>query len=447
MKRLRKKPVSVSTSLVTGFLVIILIGATLLSLPISSKSGEFTSFFTALFTATSATCVTGLVLVDTYTHWNSFGQGVILVMIQIGGLGFMTMATLFSFILRRKITLKERLVMTNALNISSVSGVVRLTKRILYGTFLFEGVGAFILSLRFIPEFGILGGIKRGIFLSVSAFCNAGFDILGHNTQFNSLTDYVTDPVVNITIALLIILGGVGFFVWGDIIGTKRRYSTHTKITLIATSVLLVSGTFLFLLFEYNNPLTIGDMTFFEKLLASFFQSTTTRTAGFNTISQADLTDSSLFLTYIFMFIGGSPGSTAGGIKTLTIAILILVAIRLVSGRTKVTLMSRNINNRVIMNSLSIFIIGISCVAVGILALTYLEPFPFDAIIYEVVSAFATVGLSFGITGQLTMLSQMILMVLMFLGRVGVLTLGFSLFMGHKKDSKISYPDGVILIG
>ncbi len=442
----KKKPLNVSAKIVLAFLGIIFIGAILLSMPFSSASGQATPFLTSLFTATSATCVTGLVLVDTYTHWNMFGELIILVLIQIGGLGFMTMATLFSFILRRKITLSERIVMTNAMNITSISGVVKLTKRVLFGTFFFEGLGALILTIRFMPEFGFLGALRRGIFISISAFCNAGFDILGHETQFNSLVDYATDPVINITIALLIIIGGLGFFVWGDLYG-RKRLSTHTKLVLITTTALVFGGMFLYFCYEFNNEATMGSMNIAEKLLASFFQSVTVRTAGFNTIPQGELTDPSLFLTYILMFIGGSPGSTAGGIKTVTIAILILAAFGAIRGKTKFTFSGRNININAVLNAMSIFVIGILCVIGGTLIMLAVEPFEFNAIVYEVISAFATVGLSFGITPDLSIVSQVVIIALMFLGRVGILTLGFSLFMGNKKEARISYPEGIILIG
>ena len=444
--KIRKKPVHTSTLLILGFLTVILTGTFLLMLPISTNDGSVTPFLTSLFTATSATCVTGLIIVDTYTHWSIFGQTVILLMIQIGGLGFMTMATLFSFALRRKITFKERMIMSSALNVTNISGVVRLTKNILLGTLMFEGIGAIILATRFYDEFGLLGAIRRGVFHSISAFCNAGFDILGHETQFNSLVDYVYDPIVNLTIMALIIIGGLGFFVWGDIY-KRKRLSTHTKIVLSATTILIVSGTILYMIFEFNNPKTIGDMNFLQKLLASSFQSVTTRTAGFNTISQADLTDPSMFLTYILMFIGGSPGSTAGGVKTVTVAILILASIETMRGNTKFHIAGRNIKISVILNALSMFVIATMCVTIGTFIMITIEPFPFEDVIYEVVSAFATVGLSVGITPSLSPVSHIVLIMLMFLGRVGILTLGFSLFMGKKHETKIGYPEGIILIG
>lgn len=442
----RKKPMHTGPMIVYGFLAIILIGTIILSLPISSKSGQWTPLLTSLFTATSATCVTGLVLVDTYTHWNLFGQTVILILIQIGGLGFMTMASLFSFALRRKITFKERILMSSAISVTHVSGIVRLTKKILLGTFMFEGVGAIILATRFYADFGFFGAIRRGVFLSISAFCNAGFDILGHDQPFSSLTNYVYDVPINLTIMALTILGGLGFFVWGDIYN-KKRLSTHTKLVLITTGFLIVFGTFMFLSFEYSNPMTIGEMNIWQKILASAFHSISTRTSGFNTISQADLTHPSMVLTYMFMFIGGSPGSTAGGVKTVTVAILCLAAFSTIQGKTSITFAKRSIKTSAIMNAMSIFIISVGMVTLGSLVVSTLEPVAFEHAIYEVVSAFATVGLTTGITPNLSITSQIVIILLMFLGRVGILTLGFTLFMGQKKNSKIDYPQGIILIG
>lgn len=442
----RGKPMQPSALMALGFLTIISIGTFLLTLPISTNAGQWTDPLTALFTATSATCVTGLVLVDTYTHWNIFGQAIILILIQIGGLGFMTMATLLSFALRRKITFKERILMSSALNVTQVSGIVRLTRNILVGTLMFEGLGAIILATRFYDEFGLFGALRRGVFISISAFCNAGFDILGHDVPFSSLTNYANDVVINLTIMALIIIGGLGFFVWGDIY-KRKRMSTHTKLVLIMTTFLVVSGTILFLGFEYNNPTTIGNMPFGEKLLASAFQSVSTRTAGFNTISQAELTDPSLFLTYILMFIGGSPGSTAGGVKTVTVAILLLASISTIQGKTNFTFAKRRINVSAVINAMSLFIMSIFAITIGTLIVATVEPVPFEFAIYEVVSAFATVGLSAGITPDLSIISRIVMIILMFFGRVGILTLGYTLFMGQKKTSNINYPQGIILIG
>ncbi|MEG2939605.1 MAG: potassium transporter TrkG, partial [Oscillospiraceae bacterium] len=323
-------------------------------LPIATREGLHTDWLTALFTATSATCVTGLVVVDTYSHWTAFGQAVVLLLIQCGGLGFMTLAATFSFLVRRTITLRERLIMTQSLNINDISGIVRLTRHVLVGTIFCELSGAIILSIRFSGEFGWIGGIIKGIFHSVSAFCNAGFDLMGENVPFSNLTGYVSDPIVNITIMSLIIVGGLGFFVWEDIY-RKRRFrdlSLHTKLVLTITASLLIGGSILVFAFEYTNPGTLGELPMHGKVLASMFQSTTTRTAGFNTIDQGALTLPSKILSMILMFIGGSSGSTAGGIKTVTFGVLMLTAFAVMRGKNDVTAFSRRIATRAILNAL-----------------------------------------------------------------------------------------------
>ncbi len=434
-----------------GFIAIILIGAFLLALPISSKSGEFTSVLTTIFTATSATCVTGLVLVDTYTHWSTFGQAVILIMIQLGGLGFMTLATLISLMLKRKISMRERIVMTTSLNIDDLSGVVKLTRHILLGTLIFEGIGAIILSIRFSMDFGIIEGIKKGIFHSISAFCNAGFDLMGMNTPFSSLTAYATDFTVNVTIMALIIIGGIGFFVWGDIFENRgkkvKRYATHTKVILVTTIFLIVIGAILFLFFEFNNDATIGTMDFKDKVLASVFQSVTTRTAGFNTIDQAQLTGPSLALTNVLMLIGGSPGSTAGGIKTMTIAVLVITAYCTLFGYDKPRIFGRSIPNRAILNSITMLFVGIFITAFGTFVISYTDGVIFNKAMYEAISAFGTVGLSMGITPTLGILSKITLIVMMYLGRIGVLTLGVTVLMHDIAEPKIKYPEDKFIIG
>ncbi|MFI3115840.1 MAG: potassium transporter TrkG [Clostridia bacterium] len=444
--KIRKKPMETGLLITLGFLSIILFGALVLTLPMASSSGEWTSPFVALFTATSATCVTGLVLVDTYTHWSFFGQATILILIQVGGLGFMTIVTLFSMALRRRITFKERILMSSALNVTRTSGVVRLTKKILLGTVFFEGLGAIILATRFSSEFPLKEALWRGIFHSVSAFCNAGFDLMGYVEPFSSFTSYADDVVVNLTLMALTVIGGLGFFVWGDIY-KKKRMSTHTRLVLLMTTVFIVGGTALFFVFEYNNPLTIGNMSLGDKILASSFQSVTTRTAGFNTISQGDLTSASLFLTYFFMFIGGSPGSTAGGVKTVTVAILFLAAMSTIQGKTTYNFAKRRINISAVLNAMSIFFMATFVISIATILMASVETAPFEFVVYEVISAFGTVGLSAGITQQLSTFSHILIIVLMFFGRVGILTLGFTLFMGKKEKSKINYPQGIILIG
>lgn len=441
----KEKNVSPAKVFVNGFLIMILLGTILLMLPISSKSGEFTSPLTALFTATSASCVTGLVLVDTYTYWSGFGQSIILIMIQIGGLGFMTIATLVSLFIGRTITIRERLVMTTSLNIDSMAGVVKLTKKVLLGTVVFEGIGAIILSIRFAKDFGIVEGIKKGIFHAISAFCNAGFDLMGVNGEFSSLTSYAVDPVVNITIMVLIILGGLGFFVWNDLTCFRKKMELHTKIVLVTTSVLLILGFITFFIFEFNNPETMGNMNIWQKMMASLFQSTTLRTAGFNTIDQAALTPPSMVMSILLMFIGGSPGSTAGGIKTVTIAVLILTCISVLRGRSNVVVSMRKINNRCIMNAVTMFVFGMVFVALGTFVLAVSNGAMEAA--FEAISAFATVGLSTGITQELDIFSKIVLIFLMFFGRVGLITLGLAVLMRRDVEPKLKYPESRIMIG
>ena len=433
-----------------GFLIIILTGAVLLTLPISARSGEPTDFLDALFTATSATCVTGLVTVGTATHWSGFGQAVILLLIQIGGLGFMSLASIASFLTRRTITLRERMVMSAGLNLTENAGIVRLTRRVLLGTLAFEGAGAVLLATRFVPRVGLWQGIKMGVFHSVSAFCNAGFDLIGTpDNPFASLTGYADDVLVNLTIMALIVIGGLGFFVWGDIWDKRRfrRLRLHTKLVLITTALLLCAGFVLTLLFEWGNPQTLGEMPVQDKLLAAAFQSVTLRTAGFNTIDQAALTGPSQAVACLLMMIGGSPGSTAGGIKTVTAAVLVLSAISALRGRTTVSAFGRTILSRSIMNAVAMMIVGGTLSLTGACVISYVESASFGECLFEAVSAFATVGLSMGLTPTLSAVSRLILILLMYLGRVGVLTLGVAVLMRHREPPKMQYPDGDVMVG
>ena len=433
-----------------GFLIIILTGAVLLTLPISARSGEPTDFLDALFTATSATCVTGLVTVGTATHWSGFGQVVILLLIQIGGLGFMSLASIASFLTRRTITLRERMVMSAGLNLTENAGIVRLTRRVLLGTLAFEGAGALLLATRFVPRVGLWQGIKMVVFHSVSAFCNAGFDLIGTpDNPFASLTGYADDWLVNLTIMALIVIGGLGFFVWGDIWDKRRfrRLRLHTKLVLVTTALLLCVGFLLTLIFEWGNPQTLGAMPTQDKVLAAAFQSVTLRTAGFNTIDQAALTGPSQAVACLLMMIGGSPGSTAGGIKTVTAAVLVLSAISALRGRTTVSAFGRTIVSRSIMNAVTMMIVGGMLSLTGACVISYVESAPFGACLFEAVSAFATVGLSMGLTPTLHTISHLILILLMYLGRVGVLTLGVAVLMRHREPPKMQYPDADVMVG
>lgn len=431
------------------FLALITFGAILLNTPAASRSGQSIGFLNAFFTATSATCVTGLIVADTYQHWSLFGQVVILVLIQTGGLGFMTMATLFSLVLKRTISLSERLLISESLNYDNMSGIVRLAKHIIIGTAAAEAVGAALLSIRFIPEFGIKSGIYKSVFHSISAFCNAGFDIMGEKQPFGSLTQYVFDPIVVFTISGLIIMGGIGFFVWEDIYSGRKKLKLHTKIAIIITCALLAGGTLGFYLLEGNNPGTFLGMNWYQKFLAAFFQSVSPRTAGFNTIALNELTPSSKLLTVILMFIGGSPGSTAGGIKTVTFGVAVFTAFAVAKGSDRVSIFGRRISNSVIYRSFTIIMIAMLVVMLGIIALSLTEYASLSDIVFEVFSAFGTVGSTLGLTPHLTNAGKVIIIIIMFFGRVGVLTIALGLLkrMNNGVEDKIRYPEEKIMVG
>lgn len=433
-----------------GFALIILAGTLLLMLPCAAKSGRATPFIDALFTATSATCVTGLVTVSTAVHWSLFGKCVILLLIQIGGLGFMSVMTATSLLLRRTITLRERMVIGAGFGLDSSGGIVRLMRRVLVGTFLFEGVGAALLSIRFVQQFGLLRGVGMGVFHAVSAFCNGGFDLMGTpDDPFCSLVHYAEDPLVSLTIMALIVLGGLGFFVWSDVWDKHSfcRLRLHTKIVLTATAGLLLFGFGWTLLFEWSNPATLGAFDTPHKLLAAAFESVTLRTAGFNTIDLGALTGPSQAVSCLLMFIGGSPGSTAGGIKTVTAAVLVLTAISAFCGRTTVSAFGRTIAPRSIMNAVTLLMAGGVLCLVGACAIAGIEDAPFHQCLFEAVSAFGTVGVSMGLTPTLAAASRVILIVMMYMGRVGVLTLGVAVFMRRREPPRLKYPDADVFIG
>ena len=429
-----------------GFLLIILIGGILLSLPISSSTGEYTSFIDAVFTSTSAVCVTGLVTVDTGTHWNLFGQTVIMLLIEIGGLGFMSFTTLIAILLGKKITLRERLILQNAMNTFNIQGVVKMVKYILLFTISIQAIGALIFCTQLIPEYGLGKGLFYSIFHSISAFCNAGFDVFGGGV---SLTTHNTNALVILTAAALIIIGGLGFGVWTELYNVRRirRFSVHTKIVLLVTGFLVIGGTILMLLFEYNNPETIAAMNGGEKVLNSFFAAVTPRTAGFNSISTSGMTSAGKFLTMILMMIGGSPGSTAGGIKTTTVGVLILTVICVIKRREDTEVFSKKISKDLVYKAFTLFFIGSGLVIVVSLILSCTETgASFTAILYETVSAFGTAGLTIGLTPNLSVIGKVLIMLMMYIGRVGPLTVVLSLTK-EKIKSGIKYPEGKILIG
>ncbi len=435
--------------MVLGFLLIILAGAGLLGLPVSTASGEAVPFLTALFTATSASCVTGLIVVDTAQTWSFFGRVVILLLIQVGGLGFMTVMTVFFFMARRRISVSQRMLMVQSLSLKDMGGVVKLVRHVLVGTLIIEGTGALLLWIRFSFDFGVWRGLGMGIWHSVSAFCNAGFDLMGNQAAFSSLTAYSADVTVNIVISLLIILGGLGFFVWEDIWQNRsfKRLHVYSKMVLCITGLLLLLGWVLFLLAEMDNPATLGPMPWDEKLLASLFQSATTRTAGFNSIDQMGMTDASKLLTILWMFIGGSAGSTAGGIKTVTMGIVVLSSVSSLRGKKYVSVFGRNITAAQILTALSVMMVAFGLCFVCSMIISLTQDIPYFEVLYETVSALATVGLTTGITPQMVPLSQVLLILLMFFGRVGLMTIGLASVLRQGGNAKVKYPDAWLILG
>ncbi|WP_294385098.1 TrkH family potassium uptake protein [uncultured Clostridium sp.] len=432
--------------LALGFLGVILVGALILTLPISTTKGESTNFLDALFTATSAVCVTGLIVVDTGTYWNAFGQTVIMILIEIGGLGFMSFTTLIAIILGKKITLRERLILQDAMNTFNIQGLVKMVRYVLIFTVSVQFFGALLFSTQFVPEYGLGKGIFYSIFHSISAFCNAGFDILG---KFNSLTSYNSNAVVILVASALIIIGGLGFTVWSELYSSKslRKVSLHSKMVILMTVVLVVGGTLLMFLFENNNINTIADMSFIDKVMNSFFASVTPRTAGFNSIPTDGMTTAGKFLTIILMFIGGSPGSTAGGIKTTTIGILIVTIVCVIQGREDAEVFKRRFSKDLVYKAFTLIFIGLSLVIVVTMLLSYTEKgVSFIALFYETVSAFGTAGLTLGLTSELSNIGKVLIIFMMYLGRVGPLTVVLSITR-KKRNTGIKYPEGKILIG
>lgn len=446
---MRKKPDHGARVLTVFFLGVILLGSGLLCLPGASRSGESCGFLTAIFTATSATCVTGLSLVDTYTQWSPVGQGILLCLIQVGGLGYMTIVSLFLFALRRKIGLRERLIIQQAMALGELRGVVRLVRLMVLGTFLVEGAGAIILFLRFSLLYPVKKALWLGVFHSVSAFCNAGFDLLGFLGPGTSLTAFSTDPVVMLTLMALITIGGLGFFVWNDLLMHRswRSLSVHTKLVLVISAVLLFGGAVLIAGVEWNNPLTLGKMAPWEKCLAALFQSCTTRTAGFFAVDQAGLTGSGKLISILLMLVGGSSGSVAGGIKTVTVAVLVLEAWSVLRNRRDVVVFRRRISRDQISSALCIALI-VTLLGVGSgVVISSVDGVPLGYALYETVSAICTVGLSAGITAGLSLGSKILLMVLMFFGRVGIMTISFAFMTKTPPDNAIRRPEVRVLIG
>ena len=448
---MKKRPKNLSAMKIIAivFAGIILLGAALLSLPAASRSGVSCGFRPALFTATSATCVTGLVLYDTYSQWSGFGQFVIISLIQIGGLGFMSAATLFVFFLRKRIGLKQRLVMAQALSVSDMDGIVRLQKTVLKGSFAIEGIGAAILFARFLPEYGFAKALKWGLFHSVSAFCNAGFDIFGCITPGASLMEFQSDPVVLLTLGALVIVGGLGFLVWQDLAENRsfRKCSVYTRLVLVTTLGLLVIGWAVICLLEWNNPGTLGGMSLGDKLLNGLFQSVTLRTAGFVAIDQSLLTEGGKAASMILMLVGGSSGSTAGGLKTVTFVVLLLFLAARIRGRSTVCVYRRTIPQSQVLDAMTLAFLMIGLAFVGSIFICATSPVSFIDALYESVSALATVGLSAGSTASLSVPAQFLIMIYMYFGRVGMLTISLGFLAGDRAEERFRYAQTNLLIG
>lgn len=438
-----KKRLSSFQVILLGFAGVILLGALLLMLPISSAERVVTPFNEALFTSTSAVCVTGLVVKDTGSYWSSFGQAVIITLIQIGGLGVVTIAASFSMLAGRRISLMQRSTMQDAISAPKVGGIVKLTKFIITGTFIIEAVGAVSMMPVFCKNFGAKG-IWMSVFHSVSAFCNAGFDILGtEDNQFCSLTPYTSNPVINITVMLLIVIGGIGFLTWDDICNNKfkiKKYSMQSKIILLTSLILILLPAIYFFIFDYS------DYSIGNRLLASLFQSITTRTAGFNTTDLTKLTRPSQAIMIFLMLVGGSPGSTAGGLKTTTMAVLILNAFACFKRKENVCAFGRRIDDSVIKNAATIVMMYITLFFIGGVSICTIEKLPLVASLFETASAIGTVGLTLGITPKLSLASQIILIILMYLGRVGGLTLIYAT-LSVKKQINAKLPLDKITVG
>ena len=452
---LMKKKISLSTTqiILLSFLITILLGSILLSLPISSATGKAVPFIDALFTSTTATCVTGLVTLPTATTWSFFGQAVILLLIQIGGLGVITVMSGFMLMINKKMGIGDRLLIQDAFNLNTMSGLASFIKKILLGTLVIEGAGALLYMTVFVPEFGARG-IWISVFNSVSAFCNAGIDVIGES----SLCNYATNPLINITTSLLIITGGIGYVVWWDIVRVLknrtaknkrvlRHLTLHSKIAIVASAALIAFGAFLIFVFEYNNPLTIGELSLFDKIQVSLFQSVTTRTAGFASIPQENLTNASAISSLILMFIGGSPVGTAGGVKTVTVVVLICSAFSTIRNKSSATIFNRQISEDSIRKAIAVVMTFTVILLSSTVLLSVASDAPALDVIYETVSATATVGLSRNLTATLSTLGKAIVIVNMYFGRIGPISLAIALGSKRENQNVVSDPTEDISIG
>jgi len=449
----KARAIKPARTIALSFLIVILAGTTLLMLPISAKSGNFTPLRHALFTATSATCVTGLVVFDTFQKWSLFGQCVILAMIQIGGLGLVTFVTFFNFFIGRKLGLRRMQLASESVNADGFNDARRLMRNIIRVSLILEGIGAVILMTVFVPKYGS-SGIFKSIFIAISAFCNAGFDILGQTTPFTSLTEFYNNPIVLGTVMALIVCGGLGFIVWYDLAKYRKtkHLELHTKIVLIITGILILTGTLIFLLFEWGNAKTLGGMGVHNKVLNSMFQSITCRTAGFNTIDIASMNPISKVFAIIFMYIGAAPGSTGGGIKVTTIVVILMTVFSVLKNREETTILGRKIDKSTVYKSMTIIMLSMMAIFVATLSILFSLKSSTSVTgldtLFEVVSAFATVGLSSGVTASANLFSELILIFVMFLGRVGPISVVLSITINSvDKTKKQVVPEGKVMVG
>lgn len=448
MKR-RGKPLSPTKVIATTFGLLILLGSLLLTLPVSTRDGKGCDFLRALFTATSAICVTGLTPFDTYTQWSGFGQAVLLCLIEIGGLGFMSLATLFVFLLRKRIGLKQRMVMAQALSLNDMEGVVRLQRTVIFGSVAVEAVGAAILTLYFIPRFGFSKSLWLGVFHSISAFCNAGFDIFGFLEPGASLAVFQNDPVVLLTLGALVVTGGLGFLVWEELASKKpfKQMTVYTRLVLATTGMLLLSGWVVTCLLEWNNPQTLGSMSLGGKLLNGLFQSITLRTAGFAAIDQAKLTEGGKAASMVIMLIGGSSGSTAGGLKTVTFVVLVLFIWARLRGRSTVCAFRRTIPDSQVLDAMTLASAMLLLSVFGAVFICATSPVTFTNALYEAISALATVGVTAGTTLSLSVPAQCLIILYMYFGRVGILTISLGFLTGDRAAERFRYAQTNLLIG
>lgn len=452
---MKKSKLKLSTThiILFSFFAAVLLGAVLLMLPVSSATGEWTPFVDALFTSTTATCVTGLVVVPTFSAWSTFGHIIILFLIQIGGLGVITVVSGLALLMHRKMGLSDRLLLQDAFNLNTLSGLSQFVKKVVLGTFLVEGIGAVLYMTVFVPRFG-LKGIWISVFTAISAFCNAGIDIIAEN----SLCNYVNNPIINLTTCLLIFFSGIGFVVWWDVIRVlklrkKRKIkifkalTLHSKIALVTTLILIFGGALCIFVFEYNNPQSMRDFTLYQKVQASFFQSVTTRTAGFATIPQENFSNGSALVSVLLMFIGGSPVGTAGGIKTVTITVIIASAVSAIKNKNDVTMFGRTLSKEAVSKAVAVVCTSFFIMFISTLALSAVTDASFIDILYETASATATVGLTRNLTASLNTAGKIIIIATMYFGRVGPISLAVALNLKKQNPNIIKNPVEDISVG